>query len=101
MRGGEYPAIANRTEEDNIFLSTPVSAPDGLVLSFTADIGIISAAAIFEPVYELLECRPAPMYERPGGSMNINERLANRGSTTHAAKLENACTAGERIGYMG
>ena len=27
------------------------------------------------------------MYERPGGSMSIEERLANRGATTHVAKI--------------
>ena len=41
------------------------------------------------------------MYERPGGSMSIEEQLANRGATTHVEKLENACIARERIGLIG
>ena len=28
------------------------------------------------------------MYERSGGSMSIQERLANRGATTHVGKLD-------------
>ena len=28
------------------------------------------------------------MYERSGGSMSIEERLANRGATTHVGKLD-------------
>ena len=41
------------------------------------------------------------MYERSGGSINVEERLANRGATTHVAKLENASNARERIGHIG
>lgn len=50
MREGVFPAIANRTEKDDVFLSSPVSAPDGLVLSLAAGMGNVFAAAIFEPV---------------------------------------------------
>ena len=50
MRRGVFPEIPNRTEKDDIYLSSPVSTPDGLVLSLAAGMGNIYAAAIFEPV---------------------------------------------------
>lgn len=50
MRNGFVPEIPNRTEDDDVFLSHPVAAPEGLVLSLAAGMGNIYSAAIFEPV---------------------------------------------------
>jgi 3-oxoacyl-(acyl-carrier-protein) synthase len=48
MRVGKVPAIANRTEEDNVFLSHDVEAPEGLILSLAAGMGNIYSAAVFQ-----------------------------------------------------
>jgi len=47
---GVVPGIANRTEQDSVFLSEDCEAPDGLVLSVAAGMGNVYSAAIFEPV---------------------------------------------------
>lgn len=47
---GVVPGIANRTEDDEVFLSKDCVAPDGLVLSVAAGMGNVYSAAIFEPV---------------------------------------------------
>jgi 3-oxoacyl-(acyl-carrier-protein) synthase len=47
---GVVPGIANRTNEDSVFLSQDCEAPDGLVLSVAAGMGNVYSAAIFEPV---------------------------------------------------
>ena len=47
---GVVPGIANRTEDDDVFLSQDCVAPDGLVLSVAAGMGNVYSAAIFEPV---------------------------------------------------
>jgi 3-oxoacyl-(acyl-carrier-protein) synthase len=49
IRNGFIPAIANRTEDDDVFLSKQVNAPDGLLMSMAAGMGNIYAAAIFNP----------------------------------------------------
>jgi 3-oxoacyl-(acyl-carrier-protein) synthase len=43
----KVPPIKNRTEEDKVFLSEEIYAPDGLLLSLAAGMGNIYAAAIF------------------------------------------------------
>ena len=40
------------------------------------------------------------MYERPGGSMSIEERLDSREATTHVGKLESDGQGEERIGNI-
>ena len=50
MRNGFVPEIPNRTETDLRFLSAPVEAPKGLVLSLAAGMGNIYSAAVFEPM---------------------------------------------------
>ena len=50
MRNGFVPEIPNRTEDDDVFLSHPVAAPKGLVLSLAAGMGNIYSAAVFEPM---------------------------------------------------
>lgn len=50
MRNGFVPEIPNRTEDDDVFLSHPVPAPKGLVLSLAAGMGNIYSAAVFEPM---------------------------------------------------
>jgi 3-oxoacyl-(acyl-carrier-protein) synthase len=50
MRNGFVPEISNRTEDDHVFLSKPVEAPKGLVLSLAAGMGNIYSAAVFEPM---------------------------------------------------
>lgn len=47
LKSGQVPAIENRTEHDDQFLSEPVSIPDGLCLSLAAGMGNIYSAAIF------------------------------------------------------
>lgn len=42
------PAIPNRTEDDRVYLSEPVTAPDGLILSMAAGMGNIYSAAVFK-----------------------------------------------------
>lgn len=44
---GYVPAIANRTEDDDVFLSKPCKVPDGYMLSLAAGMGNIYSAAIF------------------------------------------------------
>lgn len=50
MRNGFVPEIPNRTEDDHVFLSKPVEAPKGLVLSLAAGMGNIYSAAVFQPM---------------------------------------------------
>lgn len=50
MRNGFVPEIPNRTEDDSVYLSKPVPAPKGLVLSLAAGMGNIYSAAVFEPM---------------------------------------------------
>ena len=47
MKSGYVPAIANRTEDDDVFLSKPCKVPDGYMLSLAAGMGNIYSAAIF------------------------------------------------------
>jgi 3-oxoacyl-(acyl-carrier-protein) synthase len=47
---GVVPAIPNRTEKDDIFLSEDCKTPDGLILSLAAGMGNVYTAAIFDPV---------------------------------------------------
>ena len=47
MLSGYVPAIANRTENDDVFLSKPCKVPDGYMLSLAAGMGNIYSAAIF------------------------------------------------------
>jgi 3-oxoacyl-(acyl-carrier-protein) synthase len=49
IQKGIVPAIANRTENDDLFLSHDVVAPDGLLMSMAAGMGNIYAAAVFNP----------------------------------------------------
>lgn len=48
IKYGIIPCIENRTEVDNIFLSTPISAPEGLIMSLSAGMGNVYSAAIFK-----------------------------------------------------
>jgi len=48
LKSSAIPAIPNRTTTDPIFLSAPINKPDGLMLSLSAGMGNIYAAAIFE-----------------------------------------------------
>ena len=48
MRSGYVPEIANRTENDTIFLSNPVPNPNGYIMSLAAGMGNIYSAAIFD-----------------------------------------------------
>lgn len=48
IKKNEIPAIPNRTEEDKVFLSSPVAPPEGLILGLAAGMGNIYAAAIFD-----------------------------------------------------
>lgn len=50
MRNGLVPEIPNRTVDDDVYLSHPVAAPKGLVLSLAAGMGNIYSAAVFEPM---------------------------------------------------
>lgn len=47
LKSGQVPAIENRTEEDQVFLSKPIDRPDGLCLSLAAGMGNVYSAAIF------------------------------------------------------
>jgi 3-oxoacyl-(acyl-carrier-protein) synthase len=47
---GVVPAIPNRTEKDDMFLSEDCETPDGLILSLAAGMGNVYSAAIFDPV---------------------------------------------------
>ena len=46
----QVPAILNRTEDDDVFLSDNVPAPDGVILSLAAGMGNVFSAALFEVV---------------------------------------------------
>lgn len=48
LRDGAVPPIKNRTEDDRVYLSESVPAPDGLILSMAAGMGNIYSAAIFK-----------------------------------------------------
>jgi 3-oxoacyl-(acyl-carrier-protein) synthase len=48
LRENTVPAIKNRTEDDRVYLSEAVTAPDGLVLSMAAGMGNIYSAAVFK-----------------------------------------------------
>jgi len=48
VRMGKVPAILNRTEKDDVFLSHDAEAPEGLILSLAAGMGNIYSAAIFK-----------------------------------------------------
>jgi 3-oxoacyl-[acyl-carrier-protein] synthase-1 len=50
MKGGIIPAIANRTDDDPVFLSRPVTVPDGLVLSLASGMGNIYSAAVWSKI---------------------------------------------------
>lgn len=50
MKRGQVPAIANRTSDDDVYLSKPVDAPEGNILSLAAGMGNIYSAAIFKPL---------------------------------------------------
>ncbi len=45
---GAVPEILNRTEEDHVFLSHPVEAPNGIVMSLSAGMGNVFSAALFD-----------------------------------------------------
>ena len=47
LEKGTVPGILNRTEEDHVFLSEAVEAPDGMVLSLSAGMGNVFSAALF------------------------------------------------------
>ena len=47
---GVVPAIPNRTEKDDVFLSQDCEVPDGLIMSLAAGMGNVYTAAIFDPV---------------------------------------------------
>jgi 3-oxoacyl-(acyl-carrier-protein) synthase len=47
LEAGLVPEIQNRTEEDAVFLSSAMQAPDGLILSLAAGMGNVYSAAIF------------------------------------------------------
>ena len=47
LKTGIVPAIKNRTEEDHVYLSEPVAARDGAILSLAAGMGNVYSAAIF------------------------------------------------------
>ena len=46
MTSGFVPAIANRTEEDDVFLSHDIEAPKGAILSLAAGMGNVYSAAV-------------------------------------------------------
>ena len=50
IASGIVPAIANRTEQDSVFLSSDVTAPNGAVLSLAAGMGNAYSAALFAGV---------------------------------------------------
>jgi len=50
MENGQVPEILNRTEEDDVYLSSPVKPPKGMILSLAAGMGNVYSAAIFNPV---------------------------------------------------
>ena len=47
LEKGTVPGILNRTEEDHVFLSEAVEAPDGIVMSLSAGMGNVFSAALF------------------------------------------------------
>jgi 3-oxoacyl-[acyl-carrier-protein] synthase II len=48
IKKGIIPAIKNRTEDDDTFISKDTAAPEGLLMSLAAGMGNIYAAAIFD-----------------------------------------------------
>lgn len=50
IRSNVVPAIPNRTEKDDVYLSDPVEPPKGLILSLAAGMGNIYGAAIFDAI---------------------------------------------------
>jgi 3-oxoacyl-[acyl-carrier-protein] synthase II len=48
MKNGIVPKIANRTEQDDVYLSEDVTPPNGYILSLAAGMGNIYSAAILE-----------------------------------------------------
>lgn len=50
IRSNVVPAIPNRTEKDDVYLSEPVEPPKGLILSLAAGMGNIYGAAIFDAI---------------------------------------------------
>ena len=50
MKRGTVPAIANRTNDDPVYLSKPAATPNGNILSLAAGMGNIYSAAIFKPL---------------------------------------------------
>lgn len=48
IKKGTIPAIKNRTEDDDTFISKDTAAPEGLLMSLAAGMGNIYAAAIFD-----------------------------------------------------
>ncbi len=47
LEKGTVPGILNRTEEDHVFLSEAIEAPDGMVMSLSAGMGNVFSAALF------------------------------------------------------
>ena len=47
LEKGTVPEILNRTEEDHVFLSEAVEAPEGIVMSLSAGMGNVFSAALF------------------------------------------------------
>lgn len=47
IKSGIIPGIPNRTERDDVFLSAPVCAPSGVILSLAAGMGNVFSAALF------------------------------------------------------
>jgi len=47
IKSGVVPKIANRTENDSVFLSEDTTAPDGVILSLAAGMGNVYSAALF------------------------------------------------------
>jgi len=47
LQHNTVPAIKNRTEDDRVYLSEPLPAPDGCILSLAAGMGSVYSAAVF------------------------------------------------------
>jgi 3-oxoacyl-(acyl-carrier-protein) synthase len=47
LEKGTVPGILNRSEEDHVFLSEAIEAPEGAVLSLSAGMGNVFSAALF------------------------------------------------------
>lgn len=48
LQHNTVPAIRNRTEDDRVYLSEAVTAPDGYILSLAAGMGNVFSAAVFK-----------------------------------------------------